>query len=49
MKRSQTSRDRGRSNYNETIKKDLKINKLDNNIVFDRTLWRSLIHVADPS
>jgi hypothetical protein len=33
----------------ETIKKDLHINELDKNMVFDRTLWRRLIHVADPT
>jgi len=31
-----------------TIKKDLEINELDRNIFYDRTLWRNLIHVADP-
>jgi hypothetical protein len=33
----------------ETIKKDLEINELENNMVFDKTLWRRLIHVADPT
>jgi len=31
-----------------TIKKDLEINELDRNMVYDRTLRRNLIHVADP-
>jgi len=32
----------------ETIRKDLEINELEKDMVFDRTLWRRLIHVADP-
>jgi len=32
----------------ETIRKDLEINELEKDMVFDRTLWRHLIHVADP-
>jgi len=28
---------------------DLEINVLDPNMVYDRTLWRNLIHVADPT
>jgi len=27
----------------------LEINELDQNMVYDRTLWRKLIHVADPT
>jgi len=26
--------------------KDLEINELDPNMVYDRTVWRNLIHVA---
>jgi len=33
----------------ETIRKDLEINELDPNMVYDRTLWHNLIHVADPT
>jgi hypothetical protein len=33
----------------ETIKKDLENNELDRNMVYDRTLWRRLIHIADPT
>jgi hypothetical protein len=29
----------------ESIKKDLVVNELDKDMVFDRTLWRRLIHV----
>jgi len=29
--------------------KDLEINVLEKDMVFDRTLWRRLIHVADPT
>lgn len=32
----------------ETIKKKLEVNELDLNIVYDKTLWRNLIHVIDP-
>jgi len=40
---------RRRRTKRETIQKDLKINELDRNMVFDRTLWRRLIHIADPT
>jgi len=33
----------------KTIKKDLEINKLDRNNVYDKILWRNLINVADPT
>jgi len=33
----------------ETIRKDLEVNELDPNLVYDRTLWRNLIHVTDPT
>jgi len=26
-----------------------RYNELDSNLVYDRTLWRNLIHVADPT
>jgi len=32
----------------KAIRKDLEINELDPNMVYNRTLWRNLIHVADP-
>jgi hypothetical protein len=50
MEDSQITRDRGRprKNIRETIWEDLEINELDPNMVYDRTLWRNLIHVADP-
>jgi len=32
-----------------TIRKDLKVNESDSNVVYDRTLWRNLIYVADPT
>jgi len=38
---------RPRKTIRETIKKDLEINELDQNMVYDRTLWRKLIHVAE--
>ena len=31
------------------VKKDLELNDLDRSMVLDRTLWRKLIHVADPT
>jgi len=33
----------------DTIKKDLKVNEFDSNMVYHRTLWRNLIYVADSS
>lgn len=33
----------------EVIKKDLELNNLDKHMILDRTLWRKLIHVADPT
>jgi len=30
-------------------RKDLEVNELDPNLVYDRTLWRNLIHVGDPT
>ncbi|KAH1202990.1 RNA-directed DNA polymerase from mobile element jockey [Glycine max] len=51
MERRQTIRGRGRpkKTIREVIKKDLELNDLDRSIVLDRTLWRKLIHVADPT
>jgi len=36
-----------RKTIRETIKKDLEINELDRNMIYGRTLWRNLIHVAN--
>jgi len=49
--RTRITRGRGRhrKTIRETIRKDLEINELEKNMVFDRTLWRCLIHVADPT
>jgi len=49
MEDSQITRCRPRKTIRETIKKDLAINELDRDIVYVRTLWRRLIHVADPT
>jgi hypothetical protein len=51
MEESQGKRGRGRpkKTIRETIREDLEVNELDPNMVFDRTLWRHLIHVADPT
>ncbi|KAL5135333.1 hypothetical protein HKD37_03G008264 [Glycine soja] len=51
MERMQTIRGRGRpkKTIREVIKKDLELNDLDRSMVLDRTLWRKLIHVADPT
>jgi len=38
---------RPRKTIRETIRKDLEVNELDPNLVYDRTLWRHLIHVAN--
>jgi hypothetical protein len=41
MEESQVKRGRGRpkKTIRETIRKDLEVNELDPNMVFDRTLW----------
>jgi len=51
MEDSQITRGKGRprKTIRETIREDLEINELDQNMVYDRTLWRNLIHVADPA
>lgn len=51
MEGSQTARYRGKSKktVRKTIMKVLKINKLDRNIIFERTLWCILMHVANPT
>ncbi|KAL5187393.1 Craniofacial development protein 2 [Glycine soja] len=51
MERRQTIRGRRRpkKTIREVIKKDLELNDLDRSMVLDRTLWRKLIHVADPT
>ncbi|KAH1214111.1 Craniofacial development protein 2 [Glycine max] len=51
MERRQTIRGRGRpkKTIREVIKNDLELNDLDRSMVLDRTLWRKLIHVADPT
>jgi len=51
MEESQIRRSRGRprKTIRETIWKDLEVNELDSNMVYDRTLWRNLIHVTDPT
>ena len=50
MEESQVKRGRGRprKTIRATIRKDLDVNELDSNLVYDRTLWCHLIHVADP-
>jgi hypothetical protein len=47
----QITRDVGRSRktIREIIKKDPEINELDRNMIYDRTLLRNLIHVAEPT
>jgi len=46
----QITRGRGRQkNLRQTIRKDLETNELNRNMVYDRNLWRNLIHVADPT
>ncbi|KEH27128.1 hypothetical protein MTR_6g086840 [Medicago truncatula] len=46
MEESQVKRgrERPRKTIRETIRKDLEVNELDPNLVYDRTLWRHLIH-----
>jgi len=49
MEDNHITRGRGRlgKTIRETIWKDLEINELNQNIVYDRTLWHNLIYVAD--
>ena len=51
MKESQVKGGRGkpRKTIRETIKKDLEVNELNPNLIYDTTLWRNLIHIADPT
>jgi hypothetical protein len=51
MEESLVKRGRGRhkNTIRETIRNDLEVNELDPNMVYDRTLCRHLIHVADPT
>jgi len=51
IEENHVKRGRGRPKkiIRETIRKDLEVNELDSNLVYDRTLWRNLIHVADPT
>jgi len=51
MEESQVRRGRGRhkKTIRKTVRKDLEVNELDSNLVYDITLWRHLIHVADPT
>ncbi|KAG5089608.1 hypothetical protein JHK86_002220 [Glycine max] len=42
-------RGRLKKTIREVIKKDLELNDLDRSMVLDRTLWRKLIHVVDPT
>jgi len=51
MEESQVKRGRGRpkKTIREAIRKDLEVNELDPNLIYDRILWRHLIHVADPT
>jgi len=51
MEGSQITIGRGkpRKTIRETIKKDLEINELEKDMVFNRTLWCHLIHAVDPT
>ena len=51
MEESQVKRGRWRpkKTIRETIRKDLEVNELDPNLVYDRTIWRNLIHVYRPT
>ena len=40
-------RGRPRKTIGETVKKDLHVNGLNINMIYDRALWHRLIHVAD--
>jgi hypothetical protein len=49
MQGSQITRGRGRprKTVRETIKKDLEISEFNRDMIYDKTLWLRLIHVAD--
>jgi len=49
MEGSQITRGRPRKTIREAIWKDLEINELEKDMVFDRTLRCRLIHVTDPT
>jgi len=36
-------RERPRKTIRETIRKDLEVNELDPNLIYDRTLWRAVL------
>ena len=38
-----------RKTIRETIRNDLEVNEFDPNMVYDRTLWRNLVHITDPT
>jgi multimeric flavodoxin WrbA len=42
-------RRRRRKTIRKIIQKDLKVNELDRDMIYDRVLWRHLILVADPT
>jgi len=42
-------RERPRKTIKETIREGLEVNELDPDMVYDRTLWRNLIYVVDPT
>jgi len=51
MEESHVKRGRGRpkKTIREAIKKDLEVSELDSSLIYDRTLWHNLIHVAVPT
>ena len=51
MESSLITRDKGRhrKTIGKTIIRDLNINGLNKNIIYDRALWHHLIHVANPT
>jgi len=51
MEESQIRRGSGRprKTIRDTVSKDLEVSELNPNMVSDRTLWRNLIHIADPT
>jgi len=42
------SRGRPKKTLNEVIERDLRVNNLSKDLVFDRAQWRRMIHVVDP-
>jgi hypothetical protein len=48
-RRIKRGREKPKKIIKDTIRKDLKVNEFDSNMVYHRALWRNLTYVADPT